>query len=98
VVVFAPAFEEAFFRGFLLVGLKDSKIGSIGAVCLTAAVWASLHFQYDFYGMLTVLVLGIVLGTVRLRTGSLWSSILIHSFWNLIAMLGTALTVNGILN
>jgi uncharacterized protein len=97
IVIFAPAFEEAFFRGFLLTGLERSWMGGPGAVCLTALTWAVLHIQYDIYGMATVLVLGIVLGIVRLKTRSLWSSLLIHSFWNFVALLGTALYVNGVL-
>jgi membrane protease YdiL (CAAX protease family) len=96
VVVFAPVFEEAFFRGFLFVGLQQSRIGSIGTIILTAAAWAALHIQYDLYGMLNVLILGLVLGIIRLKTGSLWSTVLLHSVWNLAAMLATVLYINGI--
>ena len=96
VVVFAPLFEESFFRGFLFVGLEQSRLGSIGTIILTAVTWALLHLQYDIFGMATVLVLGLVFGIVRLRTGSLWSTVLLHSIWNLVAILGTVLYVNGI--
>ena len=92
IVVFAPAFEETFFRGFLFVGLRQSPIGTAGAIVLTAIMWALLHVQYDVYGMSVILVLGIVLGIVRSKTGSLWSPIIIHSFWNLFAVIGIALT------
>jgi membrane protease YdiL (CAAX protease family) len=95
-VIFAPAFEESFFRGFVFVGLKQSRIGPVGAIVLTALAWALLHIQYDLYGMVTILVLGIVFGIVRLRTGSLWSTLFLHSLWNLAAMIGTMLYVNGI--
>ncbi len=96
VVIFAPAFEESFFRGFLFAGLKQSSIGAAGAIILTAVAWALLHFQYDFFGMATILILGLIFGIVRLKTGSLWSTILLHSVWNLAAIVGTALYVNGI--
>jgi membrane protease YdiL (CAAX protease family) len=96
-VIFAPAFEESFFRGFLFVGLKQSRVGPAGAIALTSIIFASLHaFQYDVYGVVTVLVLGIAFGLVRLVTGSLWSTLILHSVWNLISMVQTVLVVNGI--
>ncbi len=96
VVIFAPVFEEMFFRGFLLVGLKESRIGALGAVALTSITWAALHIQYNAFGLISILVLGIVMGIVRLKTGSLWSTIFLHSLWNAMAMVQTALYVNGI--
>jgi uncharacterized protein len=97
-VIFAPAFEEALFRGFLFVGLKQSWLGPVGTIILTALAWALLHIQYDVYGMTTILVLGLVLGIVRLKTNSLWGPLIIHSAWNLIAMIGADLYVSGIGN
>ena len=93
VVIFAPVFEEMFFRGFLFVGLKESRLGAAGAIVLTAFLWAALHTQYSLYGMMTILVLGIIFGIVRLVTGSLWSTLFLHTAWNLAAMIGTVLTV-----
>ena len=58
VVGFAPAFEEAFFRGFLFVGLQRSRIGAVGTVLFTSLVWASLHLQYNIFGMATIVILG----------------------------------------
>jgi len=91
VVIFAPLFEEAFFRGFLFVGLNRSRLGAAGAIIITALLWAALHTQYSFYGIVTILVLGIIFGIVRLVTGSLWSTLFLHSMWNLAAMIGTAM-------
>lgn len=96
VVIFAPIFEEGFFRGFLFAGLEQSRIGPIGAIVLTAVSWAFLHLQYDIFGMMTILVLGLIFGVVRLKTRSLWSTIMLHSLWNLIAIVGTALYIHGI--
>lgn len=94
-VVFAPAFEESFFRGFLFVGLRWSRLGAAGTVALTSLTWALLHIQYSIYGMTTILILGIILGIVRLRTNSLWGPLIIHAGWNLVAMIGTAILVSG---
>lgn len=95
VVVFAPAFEEAFFRGFLFAGLLRSRMGAVGTILFTSLVWASLHLQYNVVGMATIVILGIVLGVVRLKTRSLWSPVLLHSLWNFVALLGTAISLRG---
>ena len=98
VVIFAPVFEEGFFRGFLLVGLKQSRMGSAGAIAITAVTFALLHFQYNLYGMAAILVMGTVFGIVRVRTGSLWSPIFLHSIWTLIGMIKTAAIASGIIS
>jgi membrane protease YdiL (CAAX protease family) len=98
VAVFAPLFEESFFRGFIFVGLKQTGIGAAGTIALTSLTWALLHIQYDIYGMTTILVLGIAFGIIRLKTGSLLSTLFLHSMWNILAMVGTILYINGILH
>jgi uncharacterized protein len=91
VVVFAPVFEECFFRGFLFVGLRQSVLGPIGTVIITALVFASLHaLQYNIYGVVTVFALGIIFGFVRLKSGSLLSTILLHSAWNLLQLVAVS--------
>lgn len=95
VVVFAPVFEEAFFRGFLFAGLVRSRIGAAGTILFTSLVWASLHLQYNVVGMATIVILGVVLGVVRLKTRSLWSTVLLHALWNFVALLGTAISLRG---
>ncbi len=82
VAFFAPLFEEAFFRGFLFVGLLQSRLGAAGAVIITAILWAALHIQYSLAGIIQILVLGLVFGVIRLKTKSLWSTLLMHSLWN----------------
>ncbi len=98
VVVFGPVFEEFFFRGFLFAGFRQSRLGSAGAIVLTAFLWAVLHIQYDIYGIASILVLGIVLGIARLKTGSLWSPLIMHSFWNFAVTLMIALYSSGVIN
>jgi len=82
-IVAAPIFEEIFFRGFLLSGFSASFIGPIGAVLVTSALWATIHLQYEMYLMLTIFVMGIVLGIVRLKTGSTFLTIGLHVLVNL---------------
>jgi uncharacterized protein len=90
VIIGAPLTEEFFFRGLLFAGLARSRLGSVGAICVTAVLWAIIHLQYDWYGVVTILALGILLGTARLRTGSLWVCILLHAVMNLIATVQVA--------
>ncbi len=95
-VVFAPVFEETFFRGFLFVGLRNSRVGPFWTVIITAVTFAALHsLQYDFFSLIAILVLGLTFGLVRLFTKSLWSTIALHAAWNLMSMIGIALYVSG---
>jgi membrane protease YdiL (CAAX protease family) len=96
IAIFAPVFEEVFFRGFLFIGFAGSRIGPAGAVFLTALAFAAMHIEYGFYEISVIFVLGIILGIVRHRTGSLWCPIIIHALNNLLAVLILHLTVNGI--
>jgi uncharacterized protein len=94
VVVFAPAFEEILFRGFLFEGFRQSRIGAFGAVIITAVVWAMLHaMQYSMINVVWILVLGIVMGIVRVQTKSLWNTIAMHMLVNLVGMFEIALNV-----
>jgi membrane protease YdiL (CAAX protease family) len=89
-IVFGPIFEEALFRGFLFEGFRNSAIGVMEAVILTAFLWAIAHVQYSIYGIIGIFIWGIVLGLVRFRTGSLWSVLSMHALLNLVATIETA--------
>lgn len=93
-VIFAPAFEELLFRGFLFEGLRQSRLGVMGTIAFTALVWALLHAQYDLYGIASIFVMGIAMGAWRYRTGSLWSTLTMHAAANVIATLEVALNVD----
>lgn len=85
IIVAAPLSEEFLFRGFLLAGLRHTRLGAWGAIALAALLWAGLHTQYDFMGFASVLFSGLFLGYARIRTGSLWLCIVLHGMNNLIA-------------
>jgi uncharacterized protein len=95
VVIFAPFFEEIYFRGFLFKGLRDSALGVRGTIALTSFLWALLHVQYNYYGMAQIFLLGIVFGLVRWKTDSLHGSLLLHCLWNLAAFISAAVAVNA---
>jgi membrane protease YdiL (CAAX protease family) len=90
IVVVGPASEEFFFRGFMLEGLRWSRLGAAGAVVSTATVWAAIHVQYDFAGMAYIFSVGLLLGWIRLRTKSLPLCIVLHGLMNLMATLQMA--------
>ena len=89
-IIAAPIFEEFFFRGFLFKGLKHSRLGSVGAIVLTSALWASIHLQYDFYNIASIFVGGLVLGLARLKTHSIYPPLAMHALVNLVATIETA--------
>lgn len=90
VILAGPLFEEVFFRGFLLEGLRHGHLGALGAISLTALLWAALHIQYGLYEISTIFLLGLILGYVRLRTGSLYPPLAMHAVVNLGASLQVA--------
>jgi uncharacterized protein len=77
-VFVSPLFEEILNRGFLFRGFSSSFLGIWGAIILTSLAFALVHVQYNIYGLAMIFCWGIVLGTVRFWTKSLWSSIAIH--------------------
>jgi uncharacterized protein len=86
-VIFAPIFEESFFRGFLFAGIQKSILGTFGAIALTSISFALLHLQYGAAGILIILVLAIFLGISRWLTNSLLVTIIFHALWNLGAVI-----------
>jgi len=84
-VVTAPVAEEIIFRGFLMRGLSESRLGMIGTIVLTAAAFAVIHVQYNLPNMFMVFSLGLLFGVMRWRSGSTLLTIMLHATWNLTA-------------
>jgi membrane protease YdiL (CAAX protease family) len=91
VAVAAPITEETLFRGFVLRGWASSRLGPVGAVALTSAIWAGIHIQYDWVEVSEIFGLGLLLGYVRLRSGSLLPSMVAHGAYGLAAMIQGAI-------
>jgi membrane protease YdiL (CAAX protease family) len=97
IVIVAPIYEEAFFRGFMYTGFVNTRIGVAGTVILTSFVWTALHsVQYGIYQLITLFFIGLILGFARHRTGSLWVPIIMHSFMNAVAMVELAININSL--
>jgi CAAX protease family protein len=94
-VLAAPLFEETLFRGFMIAGFSRSWLGYSGAVLLTSLAWALIHFQYGAYEIIIVFAFGILLGSARVKTGSLATPYLIHAVANAVATMEAALSLSG---
>jgi uncharacterized protein len=88
-VVAAPAGEEIMFRGFLYRGWVQSRRGVVPGVVIISALWAVMHAQYDWFGLLQIFLMGLLFGWVRWRSGSVALTMLMHGIANLWAMLET---------
>ena len=75
-----PVIEEVFFRGFMYNAFKKY-IGIFWAVLLTSALFAGLHT--NIVGFLPIMTLGILLAYLYEKTGTLVSSITVHTIHNL---------------
>jgi membrane protease YdiL (CAAX protease family) len=93
--VAAPFFEEFLFRGFILEGLRHSRIGIIGAIIITSASWAIIHMQYGWFEIITIFFIGVLLAIAKLKTKSLYVPIAMHMLMNLAASIGMALSYNS---
>jgi uncharacterized protein len=88
-VIGAPLVEEILFRGAFFAALATSPVGKWGAVLITAALFALLHATSDQWPIVGVLFfMGILLGVLMLRFGSLWVTIAAHALWNGIQVFG----------
>ena len=87
-LVLAPLFEEMIFRGALLPVLV-TRLGPLPGVLLSGLLFAMAHISVGELAPLTVL--GVGLGLVRLRSGRLWPSVLMHGLWNAVTFLNLLL-------
>lgn len=92
-VIAAPVAEEIMFRGFLFRGWITSERWAIPGILIISALFAAIHIQYDWFGILQVFFIGLLLGLVRWRTGSTTLTILMHVLANLWATVETMIKV-----
>jgi membrane protease YdiL (CAAX protease family) len=84
-LILAPLGEETLFRGFLYKGIELSRAGPIAAILVSTILFAVIHVQYDWYGILAVAVMAFYLGVVRYRFASLPLTMLLHAIANAVA-------------
>jgi membrane protease YdiL (CAAX protease family) len=92
-VIAAPLSEEIVFRGFLFRGwIKSPRLVWPG-ILVISALFASLHIQYDLFGIVQVFGIGVVLGWTRWWSGSTLLTILMHATINLWATIQSVVKV-----
>ena len=93
VAILAPLTEEVYFRGIVL-GWMRRHWGMVWAIGLSSLVFGVMHLKWltpgGTGGMVAtaeLVVMGILLALVAVRTGSLWTSIITHAVNNFCAAL-----------
>ena len=76
--------EEVVVRGLLLPSLVG-RLGPAWAILASAFLFAAMHV--DPYRFLFTFTIGLILGALRLRTGSLWPPIVAHVTLNTLTFL-----------
>lgn len=79
VVILAPVVEELIFRGIILTGFRRNYPAFL-AIFLSALLFALFHLNP--WQLLPTFLLGLLLGYVRLRSGSLLAAIITHALHN----------------
>ena len=83
----APLVEEWLFRGFLLPPLQR-RVGDVAAVVISGVLFGLAHLS-DPYAVFPLVVLGMGLGWLRIRSGSIWPGALVHAANNAIALVAS---------
>jgi membrane protease YdiL (CAAX protease family) len=92
-VIVAPVGEEVLFRGFVFRGWARSARSVGPAIVVISLLWAALHVQYDWTGILQIFVVGLFLGWMRWRSGSTLLTFFLHALFNIEGTLETVAQV-----
>lgn len=84
--IVGPIAEELAFRGMLLQALRKTRLQTWLAVAIVAAVWSTIHLQYEPLILAMIFIDGLVLGAARVQTRSLWVPIAMHIVGNLFSI------------
>ena len=81
--IVTPIAEELLFRGYILDSIKRMH-GDWPAIIGSALLFALVHV--NLFGMVPIIMAGVIYGWLRIKTGSLLPSIACHMMWNLMAL------------
>jgi membrane protease YdiL (CAAX protease family) len=92
VIILVPLMEEFIFRGLLQNWLKSKLHHAAGAVLLTSLFFALFHFSSsqgvtNIELLSTLFMLSCFLGYIYEKQRSLWASVALHGFFNLISII-----------
>ncbi len=75
--------EELLFRGTILSSIRP--YSESGAVLISALLFGLMH--QTPYQLFYTTALGVILGILRVKTGSIWAGVLVHFFNNLLSVI-----------
>lgn len=81
-VVAAPVLEELLFRGVILQGIRE-RSGALKAVLISSAIFGAIHIIPP--QAINAFFVALVIGFIYVRSGSLWTVIIIHAINNAIS-------------
>jgi hypothetical protein len=81
-IVVAPLAEEVFFRGFLYQAFRNS-FGVLPGALLSGLIFGGIHLE--FFKLVQLAILGVILALLFEKTKSLWSPIILHAVNNTLA-------------
>lgn len=84
-VIAAPLTEELIFRGWLFTGLR-AKLSLWPSLLISSLLFALAHWESTHLYALVVFPVGLALGFIRERAGSLKASMSFHAMYNGIAL------------
>jgi membrane protease YdiL (CAAX protease family) len=76
--VYAAFAEETIFRGYLQPGLQR-RLGRVGGLLAGAVLFSIYHLKFRPLALVSKALVGLVLGGLRDRTGSVWASAIAHA-------------------
>jgi membrane protease YdiL (CAAX protease family) len=82
VVGLGPLCEEALFRGWLYTRLRP-RLGFLATLAISAILFALAHWEKSHLYAAAVFPVGVLLGHVRERSGSMKATFAFHGFYNL---------------
>ncbi|PEJ56545.1 hypothetical protein CN692_17040 [Bacillus sp. AFS002410] len=83
--IFAPIWEELYFRGILFQKLTQ-KFPLIFSAILSSVIFSLVHTNTTIAHHITIFIIGIFLALLYKRTGSLAVPILLHSLINIVSI------------
>ncbi len=82
--ILAPVAEEILFRGAIYNLIKD-KFNKFAAVIVSAILFAVIHM--NLYQASYALIIGLFMGFIIMKTGSLWLTIIFHIAYNTLSVI-----------
>ncbi len=87
IVILAPFGEEILFRGFLQKFLEEHWQDVTRAVLVTSLFFALIHLNP--FWLIQIYILGVMLGYLAWKTGSIWAGFILHVMNNFLALMFT---------